>query len=75
MPEGQDGRRKIEKMQSENQKNNARYDQILTENGQSPNRENRLRLALWEELGEGPNDRLCVFTGKRISLQIYLMVQ
>ncbi|ERL47026.1 NAD-dependent epimerase-dehydratase protein [Candidatus Micropelagos thuwalensis] len=68
LPEGQDGRRKIEKMQSENQKNNERYDQILTENGQSPNRDNRLRLALWEELGEGPTDRLCVFTGKLIEL-------
>ena len=68
LPEGQDGRNKIKKMQFENQKNNERYDQILQENGLSPNRDNRLRLALWEELGEGPTDRLCVFTGKRISL-------
>ena len=68
LPEGEEGRRKIEKRQSENQKNNERYDKILVENGQSPNRENRLRLALWEELGEGPTDRLCIFSGKRISL-------
>ena len=68
LPEGQEGRRDTERMQSENQKNNERYDQILTENGQSPNRDNRLRLALWEELGEEPSDRLCVFSGKPISL-------
>ena len=61
-------RREIEKRQTENQERNRRYDAELERLGLRPNRENRLKLQLWEELGkEDALDRHCVYSGKRLS--------
>lgn len=61
-------RREIEKEQVDNQKRNERYDAELERLGWPPNRENRLKLRLWEELGkEDALDRYCVYSGKRLS--------
>ena len=62
-------RREIQKKQAENQERNAAYDKRLQALGQKPNRENRQRLQLWEELGKDDAlDRHCVYSGKRISM-------
>ena len=68
LPVGADGRKKIEKEQKDNQETNARLDKRLADCGQRPGRENRLRLRLWEELGEDPNGRHCPFTGAKIGI-------
>ena len=69
LPAGADKRREIERVQSENQKRNQRYDEKLRELGQSPNASNRLRLFLWEELNQkDPNGRCCPFSGKKIGI-------
>lgn len=68
LPEGQEGRAKIEKEQTDNQKKNEAFDEQLAKLGQSPNRNNRLLMALWTELSTDPNNRLCPFTGTRISI-------
>jgi CRISPR-associated endonuclease Csn1 len=61
-------RREILKRQAENQERNARYDEELRRLGLPPNRENRIKLQLWEELGEGDAlDRYCVYSGARLS--------
>lgn len=61
-------RREIEKQQADNQKRNERYDAELDRLGQRANRENRLKLQLWDELGhEDAMDRCCVYSGKRLS--------
>lgn len=63
-----DRRREIEREQADNQRRNERYDAELITLGQPPNRENRIRLRLWEELGEGDAlDRYCVYSGQRLS--------
>ena len=69
LPEGPEGRRKIEKEQADNQSANEKLDKILNEHGQVPNRDNRLRLRLWEELNEDPNGRCCPFSGKKIGIK------
>lgn len=61
-------RREIEKEQADNQKRNERYDAELERLGLPPNRENRLKLRLWEELGrDDALDRYCIYSGKRLS--------
>ncbi len=60
-------RREIEREQTDNQKRNEAFDQELLALGQAPNRENRLRLRLWRELGEDDAlDRMCVYSGRQI---------
>lgn len=59
-----------DKAQKENKKNeeqNARLNKELTELGERQNGENRLRLRLWEELGDSPLNRCCPYTGETIS--------
>lgn len=61
-------RREIEKRQTENQDRNRRYDAELENLSLRPNRENRLKLQLWEELGKDDAlDRYCIYSGKRLS--------
>ncbi|MBP6748590.1 MAG: type II CRISPR RNA-guided endonuclease Cas9 [Xanthomonadaceae bacterium] len=62
-------RREIEREQADNQKRNEAFDRTLTALSQAPNRENRLRLRLWRELGEDDAlDRVCVYSGRRIGM-------
>lgn len=62
-------RREIEREQADNQKRNEAFDQHLLALGQAPNRENRLRLRLWRELGEDDAlDRICVYSGRQIGM-------
>ena len=69
LPAGQEQRREIENEQKKNQQENERLDGILRENGQIPNRDNRLRLYLWEELDkEDPVGRRCPFSGDIIGI-------
>ncbi len=68
LPAGQEGRSEITKEQKENQERNDKFDRILREYGQLINRENRLRLLLWEELDADPNGRCCPFSGDKIGI-------
>ena len=68
LPAGQEERREIENAQKKNQEENERLDGILRENGQMPNRDNRLRLLLWEELNTDPAGRRCPFSGNMINI-------
>ncbi len=68
LPAGAEQRKRIEKEQRDNQKRNERYDGILREHGQKLNRDNRLRLRLWEELSVDPNGRCCPFSGDKIGI-------
>ncbi len=68
LPVGQDGRREITEQQKLAQDENERFDAILREQGQTPHRDNRLRLRLWEELGKNPADRRCPFSGDVIGM-------
>ena len=63
LPAGKERREKIKKEQNKNQKDNERIDQCLTKQGQPVNRENRLRVKLWEEI-----NKECPFSGKRIGV-------
>jgi len=61
-------RREITKQQAENQQRNERYNTELERLGVRVNRENRLKLQLWEELGKDDAlDRYCIYSGKRLS--------
>lgn len=61
-------RREITKLQAENQERNTRYNTELEQLGVRPNRENRLKLQLWEELGKDDAlDRYCIYSGQRLS--------
>ena len=68
LPCGQERRREIELEQKRNQEENVWLDGVLQEQGQEQNRDNRLRLRLWEELDEDPNGRFCPFSGKKIGV-------
>lgn len=68
LPEGEIGRKKIEKEQADNQVANGDIDEELEKLGQNPSRENRLRLALWKQLSTDPNSRFCPFTGEKITM-------
>lgn len=69
LPAGQEERKDIEKIQKNNQEENERLDGILSEHEQTRNRENRLRLLLWEELDKAdPNGRCCPFSGAKIGI-------
>lgn len=61
-------RREILKKQAENQERNERYDRELQALGVRVNRENRIKLQLWEELGKDDAlARYCVYSGTRLS--------
>jgi len=67
-------RREIEREQEENQGRNERFDEELRRLGQRTTRVNRLKLALWEELGRDATsgeaealERRCIYTGRQLS--------
>ncbi|MGH8505716.1 MAG: type II CRISPR RNA-guided endonuclease Cas9 [Stenotrophobium sp.] len=61
-------RHEIMKQQAGAQARNERYDAELRELGVQPNRENRQKLQLFEELGkEDAMDRYCIYSGQRLS--------
>jgi len=61
-------RKEIIKQQTEAQERNERYDVELKKLGARANRENRMKLQLWEELGKGGAlDRYCIYSGKQLS--------
>ena len=68
LPAGKERRKEIEEEQEENQKNNEDIDRELKELPQPINRENRIRLRLWKELGKDPAERKCPFTGETIGI-------
>ena len=68
LPAGEERRSEIKKEQKNNQDRNDRLDVVLREHGQQTNRENRLRLLLWEELDKDPNGRHCPFSGAKICI-------
>ena len=68
LPEGADKRNEIEREQKKNQEKNERLDKILQEQGQQINRDNRLRVELWEQLDKDPAGRKCPFSGKTIGI-------
>ncbi len=63
LPTGKEGRSEIEREQKKFQDANQRFDNVLIEHGQKCNRDNRLRLRLWED-----QDKTCPFSGRRISV-------
>ena len=63
LPVGEIGRKKIEKEQLRNRQQNEELDQTLVEFSQIRNRENRLRVKLWNQ-----QDKICVFSGKHIGV-------
>ena len=68
LPVGAKGRKELDRQQAENQQMNDRLDGLLIEQKQTPNRNNRLRLRLWEELAQKPLERFCPFSGPRIGI-------
>ena len=68
LPVGAEGRKELDRQQAENQETNARLDGLLREQKQTPNRDNRLRLRLWEELASDPLGRRCPYSGKPINI-------
>ena len=66
LPAGEKQRKEIQKEQNENKKINNDIDERLTKDGISINRDNRLRLKLWNELGK--DNPCCPFSGKVIGV-------
>jgi CRISPR-associated endonuclease Csn1 len=54
--------------QADNQRNNERRRKIILEHGQPDNARNILKLRLWEDLSQDGLDRICPYTGERISI-------
>lgn len=62
-------RREIMKRQAENQDRNERYNAALDRLSVRINRENRMKMQLWEEIGrDDAMDRYCIYSGQRLSL-------
>lgn len=59
----------ILRKQNENKKRNEVLNKNITDafNIEYPNRNDRLKFKLWEELGENPLERKCIYCGKQIS--------
>lgn len=64
---GQKAKKEILKQQLEDKKRNDRARTKLEEHGLTVNRNNLLKMKLWEELGEDSVERRCVFSGQLIS--------
>lgn len=60
-------RKEADERQATEQARNDRLRAELVRLGQKTNRENLIRLKLWEELGP-PHDRRCIYTGEPISV-------
>ena len=67
LPLGAEDKREYLKKQNDNKKANERIDKELMNIGQSVNRGNRIRYKLWEELGKSPHDRVCPYSGEKIT--------
>ena len=61
-------RRRIEKEQSENAKRREGWAQDLSKLGQRVNGRNLAFMRLWHEQSGDPKERICPYTGERISL-------
>jgi CRISPR-associated endonuclease Csn1 len=61
-------RRRIEKEQTENAKRREEWAAQLTKLGQRVNGRNLSFMRLWSEQSRDPKERLCPYTGERISL-------
>ena len=61
--------RELEKEQTHNQERNEKRREDVKKYGSAPNARNVLKMRLWEELDPDPLNRLCPFTGKRISIR------
>jgi CRISPR-associated endonuclease Csn1 len=67
---------KLNKEQTENQQNNDRRAEAIRKLGQKVNRDNLLRMRLWEELNpDDAVDRCCPYTGDRISCERLLSAE
>jgi CRISPR-associated endonuclease Csn1 len=60
---------RIKKEQTENKRKNDARREKLAELGMLNRSDGILRLRLWEELGDNPADRRCLYTGEQISVQ------
>lgn len=60
---------RVKKQQAENRKKNEERRRKLEEIGETHRADGLLRLRLWEELGENPAERRCVYTGEQISIK------
>ena len=56
-------KKEITREQTKNQDENRRIDRELEQLDKAPNRDNRIKFKLWEELAADPNDRCCPFSG------------
>ena len=63
LPMGKERRAEITTGQAKNQKLNEGYNKTLDELNQEKNRDNRLRIRLWDQQG-----KRCIFTGKSIGV-------
>ncbi len=63
LPEGKEYRSQFDKVQAENQTKNHALNGRLEELGITPNKDNRLRLQLWQEQQE-----VCIYTGEHIGV-------
>ena len=59
----------IQRKQNENKKRNEKLNKNITDayKIEYPNRNDRLKFRLWEELGDNPLERKCIYCGKQIS--------
>jgi CRISPR-associated endonuclease Csn1 len=65
----QEQKKDIQKQQKENQDKNDKRREKLAEIGELGRIDGMLRLRLWEELGENPADRRCMYSGRKISIE------
>lgn len=68
LPVGEEGRKRSLREQKRNQDRNDELRMKLRELSRSITHDNLTRLKLWEELGDNPTDRRCIFTGKMIGI-------
>lgn len=64
--------RQYEREQKQNQDNNRKRTAVLAELGLPANGANLMRVRLWEEQANDPNNRLCPYTGTPITLPMAL---
>ena len=67
LPMGVKTKREFQNNQKKNADTNKRINKELEKLGRTTNRSNREYYKLWEELGPSPHDRMCPYSGKKIS--------
>lgn len=65
---GQEEKARLNKVITQNRKENEKIDALLAEHGLPVNHLNRLKVKLWWELGQDELDRRCVYTGHQIGI-------